>query len=118
MPNYIRAFVPAGTFFFTVNLLERRRRLLTDYIDDLRAVFTDARRRRPFIIDAIVILPDHLHAVWTLPVGDSAFSTRWHDIKARFSARIPKEERLSRRRAQKGERGDLATTLLGAYHSQ
>ena len=45
MPNYIRAFVPGGTFFFTVNLLERRRRLLTDYIDDLRMVFTDARRR-------------------------------------------------------------------------
>jgi len=80
MPNYIRAFVPGGTFFFTVNLLERRRRLLTDYIDDLRIVFTDAHRRRPFTIDAILVLPDHLHAVWTLPSGDSDFSTRWHDI--------------------------------------
>ena len=50
-------------FFFTVNLLERRRCLLTDYLDDLRSVFAEARRRRPFTIDAIVVLPDHLHAV-------------------------------------------------------
>jgi len=105
MPNYIRAFVPGGTFFFTVNRLERRRRLLTDYSDDLRIVFTDARRRRPFTIDAILVLPDHLHAVWTLPSGDGDFFTRWHAIKARFSARIPKDERFSRRRARKGERG-------------
>ena len=110
MPNYIRAFVPGGTFFFTVNLLERRRRLLTDYIDDLRIVFTDASHCRPFTIDVIVVLPDQLHSVWTLPVGDGDFSTRWYDIKARFSARfsvrIPKHERLSRRRARVGgERG-------------
>jgi len=62
MPNYIRAFVPGRTFFFTVNLLEHRR-LLTDYIDDLRMVFTDACRRRPCTIDAIVVLPDQLHSV-------------------------------------------------------
>jgi len=105
MPNHIRAFVPGWTFFFTVNLLERRRYLLTDYIDDLRMVFTGARRRRPFTIDAIVVLPDHLYSVLTLPVGDGDFSTRWYDIKARFSARIPKHERLLNRRARKGERG-------------
>ncbi|WP_133513368.1 REP-associated tyrosine transposase [Candidatus Thiosymbion oneisti] len=105
MPNYIRAFVPGGTFFFTLNLLERRRRLLTNHSDDLRIVFADARRRRPFTIDAIFVLPDHLHSVWTLPVGDGDFSTRWHDIKAWFSARIPKHERLSSCRARKGERG-------------
>jgi len=51
MPRYIRAFVPGGTFFFTLALLERRRRLLTEHIDDLRAVFSDARRRRPFEAD-------------------------------------------------------------------
>jgi len=67
--------------------------------------FTDARRRRPFTVDAILVLPDHLHSVWTLPSGDGDFSTCWHDIKARFSARIPKDGRLSRRRARKGERG-------------
>ena len=105
MPQYIRAFVPGGTFFFTVALLERRRRLLTQYIGDLRAVFREARERRPFTIEAIVILPDHLHCLWTLPEGDADFSSRWHDIKARFAARIPGGERLSARRSQKGERG-------------
>jgi putative transposase len=105
MPRYIRAIVPGGTFFFTVALLERRRRLLTEHIDDLRAVFSEARRRRHFTIDAIVVLPDHLHCIWTLPSEDSDFSARWHDIKARFSARIPQGERLSARRVRKGERG-------------
>jgi len=105
MPQYIRAFVPGGTFFFTVNLLERRRKLLTENIDKLPEVFKAARRRRPFTIEAIVILPDHLHCIWTLPSGEADFSTRWHDIKARFAAQIPKRERLSARRLQKGERG-------------
>ncbi len=118
MPNYIRAFVPGGTFFFTVNLLERRRRLLTDYIDDLRIVFTDASHCRPFTIDVIVVLPDQLHSVWTLPVGDGDFSTRWYDIKARFSARfsvrIPKHERLSRRRARVGGNGGFGNGASGS----
>jgi putative transposase len=105
MPQYIRALVPGGTFFFTVNLLERRRQLLTENIDHLRAVFQAAQRRRPFTVEAIVILPDHLHCIWTLPPGDADFSSRWHDIKARFAAQIPRGERLSARRVQKGERG-------------
>jgi len=75
--------------FFTVTLLERRRKLLTGHIDDLRAVFKAARQRRPFTIEAIVILPDHPHCIRTLPSGDADFSTRWHDIKARFAAQIP-----------------------------
>jgi len=104
MPRYIRAYVPGGTFFFTVALLERRRSLLTEHIEELRVAFVNARRRRPFTIDAIVVLPDHLHCIWTLPPGDSDFSTRWHDIKARFSARIPRGERRSARRVKKGER--------------
>ena len=105
MPQYIRAFVPGGTFFFTVTLLERRRKLLTENIDKLREVFKTGRQRKPFTIEAIVILPDHLHCIWTLPSGDADFSTRWHDIKARFAAQISRGERLSARRLQKGERG-------------
>ena len=58
-----------------------------------------------FTIDAIVILPDHLHCIWTLPPGDSEFSSRWHEIKARFSARVTRGELLSARRRRKGERG-------------
>jgi putative transposase len=105
MPQYIRAFVPGGTFFFTVTLLERRRKLLTENIDNLREVFKAGLQRKPLTIEAIVILPDHLHCIWTLPSGDADFSTRWHDIKARFAAQISRGERLSPRRLQKGERG-------------
>ena len=105
MPRYIRAFAPGGTFFFTVALLERRRRLLTERIDDLRMAFSEAKQRRPFIIEAIVILPDHLHCVWTLPPGDSDLSRRWHDIKSRFAAQMPQGERRSLRRQKNGERG-------------
>jgi putative transposase len=105
MPRYIRAFVPGGTFFFTVAILERRRRLLTDTIDALRTAFAGTQAKRPFTIDAAVILPDHLHCLWTLPASDADFSTRWHAIKAAFSRSFPKEERLSARRIAKGERG-------------
>jgi len=78
---------------------------LTEHIDDLWGVFKAARQRRPFAVEAIVILPDHLHCIWTLPPGDANFSARWHDIKARFTAQIPPGERLSARRLEKGERG-------------
>jgi putative transposase len=105
MPNYVRAVVPAGTFFFTVALLERRRRLLTENIDALRDAFRAVRRARPFTIDAIVVLPDHLHCLWTLPPDDADFSTRWRLIKASFARRIEPGEYLSVRRQKKQERG-------------
>ncbi len=105
MPRYIRASIPGGTFFFTLALLERHRTLLTEHIDALRSAITEERSKRPFTIDAIVVLPDHLHCIWTLPEGDSDFSTRWHGIKWRFSRAIPPGERLSPRRIRKGERG-------------
>ena len=105
MPRYIRAFVPGGTFFFTVALLERRRQLLTEHIADLRAAFTATRRLKPFTTNAIVVLPDHLHCVWTLPAGDADFSSRWQAIKAQFSHAVPDGEYLSPRRLKKGERG-------------
>ena len=105
MPRYTRAFVPGGTFFFTVALLERRRSFLTENVDLLRQCFAEVRRAKPFHIDAIVILPDHLHSIWTLPPEDADFSSRWHAIKARFSKGIEPGERLSERRQEKGERG-------------
>ena len=70
MANYRRNFARGGTYFFTVNLEDRRLRLLTDPIDQLRKAFRYARARQPFAIDAIVILPEHLHAIWTLPEAD------------------------------------------------
>jgi putative transposase len=105
MPQYLRALVPGGALFFTVTLLERRRKLLTEHLDNLRASFMAARQRRPFTVEVTVILPDHLHCIWTRPSGDADFSTRWHDIKARLAPQIPRGERLSTRRLKKGKRG-------------
>jgi hypothetical protein len=65
--NYLRNFICGGSFFFTANLAERRLRLLVDDIDLLRQAFRYVRRRHPFDIEAIVALPDHLHAIWTPP---------------------------------------------------
>jgi putative transposase len=105
MTNYRRNAISGGSFFFTVNLAERRRRLLTDNIDLLRTAFRDVRRRHPFGIEAIIILPDHLHAIWTLPENDSDFALRWRLIKRAFSRGLPAGERISASRASKGERG-------------
>src|SRR2546425_8547733 len=74
MPNYRRAFVPGGCWFFTANLLERRSQLLVDEIEALRDATRRTRQRYPFHVDAMVVLPDHIHAVWTLPPGDADFS--------------------------------------------
>lgn len=85
MPNYRRFWSPGGTFFFTVNLTRGRRDLLTRHVALLRAAVAQTRKERPFEINAMVVLPDHLHAVWTLPEGDTDFSVRWGAIKGRFS---------------------------------
>jgi REP element-mobilizing transposase RayT len=73
MPNYRRAFVPGGTWFFTVNLFDRRRTLLTDHITVLRTAFKETQNKYPFEITAIVVLPDHLHAILTLSPNDADF---------------------------------------------
>jgi len=105
MTDYRRNFIAGGSFFFTVNLAERRLRLLTEHIDELRAALRQTRRHHPFTIDAMVVLPDHLHAVWTLPEGDADFATRWRLIKSAFSRSLATGERISDSRAAKGERG-------------
>ena len=105
MTTYRRNFVPGGSFFFTVNLADRRGRLLTDHIDHLRHAFRETRVRHPYSIEAIVILPDHLHAIWTLPDDDADFATRWRLIKSAFSHAVPRGERISDSRQRKAERG-------------
>ncbi|MEQ9242270.1 REP-associated tyrosine transposase [Roseovarius indicus] len=85
MSCYIRPRRGGASVFFTVNLAHRGSRLLVEEILTLRAAVRQASAARPFHIDAWVVLPDHIHAVWTLPPGDSDFSTRWGSIKARFS---------------------------------
>ena len=106
MPNYRRAFIPGGTGFFTVNLLQRQGNdLLVREIDLLRSTEMRVRQRYPFHIDAWVVLPEHMHSVWTLPPGDSDFSTRWRLIKSGFSRALPQTERRSKVRRAAGERG-------------
>jgi putative transposase len=105
MTSYRRNFIAGGSFFFTVNLADRRLHLLTDHIEGLRAAFRQTRLRHPFTIDAMVVLPDHLHAIWTLPEGDADFAGRWRLIKSTFSRNLPIGEPISHSRLAKGERG-------------
>ncbi len=105
MPDYRRNRVPGGTYFFTVNLLERQRRLLVEHVDALRTAVRTVRRQQPFHSDAWVVLPDHLHCLWTLPPGDADYSGRWKAIKIAFAKSVPREESLSDVRRANGERG-------------
>ncbi len=105
MPDYRRLRIAGGSFFFTVNLADRRSSLLTDRIDDLRYAVRRARTLAPFRIEGWVVLPDHMHAVWTLPAGDSDFPRRWRTIKDLFSRRVEPDEMRSDSRASQGERG-------------
>ncbi len=103
--KYRRAWQPGGTYFFTVNLAERSRTLLVDHIEDLRNTVRRAKQSHPFDILAWVVLPDHLHAIWTLPENDADYATRWMLIKAGFSRGIPHGEWIRPSRRRKGERG-------------
>ena len=105
MPNYRRNFLRGGSYFFTLNLAERRLGLLTTNIGLLRTAFRVVRARHPFAIEAAVILPDHLHTIWTLPAEDADFALRWRLIKSAFSHGLPRGERISTSRTGKGERG-------------
>ena len=88
MVHYRRNFLPGGTFFFTITLDDRKSSTLIDHVELLRAAFRETQGERPFVIDAIVILPDHLHAILTLPAGDSDFSDRWRRIKGSFTRSV------------------------------
>ena len=88
MVQYRRSRVAGGTFFFTVNLQDRRRTFLVEHADALRTIVRDAQTESPFVIDAMVVLPDHWHAVWTLPPGDAAYARRIQRIKARFTQHL------------------------------
>ena len=86
MPDFRRAYRPGGTFFFTLVTEERADILCTDLARSiLRRAIAECRATRPFEPEAMVLLPDHLHAMWTLPPGDSDYSTRWAAIKAKFT---------------------------------
>jgi len=90
MVLYRRNRVEGGTYFFTVTLQNRKSSVLVDWIDELRECVRSVLREIPFHIDAWVVLPEHLHTVWTLPPGDDDYSNRWKLIKGRFTRRLVK----------------------------
>src|ERR1700744_4744612 len=104
MPQYRRAKLEGNIFFFTVVLAERRSDLLVDEIDRLRHAYRTVKQRRPFETIAICVLPDHVHAVWALPEGDSDFLTRWNLIKSAFSRGLDSRPR-SASKVVKREKG-------------
>ena len=103
--RYRRANAEGGTYFFTVNLADRHSDFLVQHIVDLRAVMQAVKIAHPFSIVAMAVLPEHLHAIWRLPPGDADYPLRWSQIKAGFSRRLPKDERIRTTRQTKRERG-------------
>ncbi len=92
MSNYRRSYIPGGCWFFTVNLQNRHSDLLTRHIDHLRAAIACAKRKRPFQINSWVVLPEHIHCIWTLPEGDSDYSGRWREIKKSFTRALAQNQ--------------------------
>jgi putative transposase len=87
--HYRRVYVPGGVYFFTVVTHDRAPVFVDDNrVDVLRCAFRKVMARRPFQIDAIVVLPEHLHCIWRLPEGDADFSFRWREIKKAVSQEI------------------------------
>ena len=108
MPEYRRSILPGGTFFFTVVTYHRRKIFSTPLARDLlHAAFEDVKKRYPFTIDAICLLPDHIHCIWTLPEDDSNYSLRWGEIKRVFSkaylAQVALQDVKSESRLNRGE---------------
>lgn len=91
--------------FFTVALADRRSDLLVREIDHLRAAVRVTLAEHPFSIDAWVVLPDHMHCLWTLPETDADFSVRWKKIKSRFTKFVDRTGPRSSSKVAKGEAG-------------
>lgn len=103
--EYRRVRVAGGCYFFTVALADRKSDLLIAHIDLLRTAVKTVKDQHPFTIDAMVVLPEHLHCLWTLPEGDDNYSARWMLIKRHFSMSLPKTENIKMTRLRKRERG-------------
>jgi len=108
MPDYRRAYVKGGVFFFTVATNERRPLFNEESaVDLLRSSFKRVMAAYPFEVDSMVILPDHLHSIWVLPDDDSDFSVRWRLIKTTFtrSKSMNPSRAISDSRLMKKEKG-------------
>jgi len=102
MVNYRRNYVPGGTYFFTVTLRDRSSDVLTANIGLLREALRTVQRKQPFHIVAIVVLPEHLHTIWTLPDGDADYPGRWRAVKSAFTRAVVKSG-IAMARNAKGE---------------
>jgi putative transposase len=104
--QYRRVYHPGACYFFTV-VTHRRYPWFNhpEAVAQLRLAIQQEKARRPFEIDAFVVMPDHLHAVWTLPENDSDYSIRWRNIKRAFTASIDESQRpiVSASRQHKSE---------------
>ena len=105
MSWYRRLKIEGGIFFFTVALADRTDDLLVRHVDRLRRMYQAVHARRPFETIAICILPDHIHAVWSLPVGDKDYARRWSLIKSSFSRGLPYDATRTRSKIRKREKG-------------
>ena len=105
MSRYRRAKIEGGTFFFTVTLADRSSSILVQQIDLLRRSYRATQQSYPFETIAICVLPDHLHAVWSLPEGDANFPLRWSLIKSGFSRALPSGAARSPSKIAKREKG-------------
>lgn len=93
MSDYRHNRVPGHTYFFTVRLRDRHSTLLTDHISAFGEAIRQARVKKPFHVDAWVALPDHAHAIWTLPPGDEDCAGRWRAVKIAFTKALSKSTR-------------------------
>jgi putative transposase len=105
MSRYRRAKIDGGVLFFTVTLADRSSDLLVRQVDRLRRIYMSVQDRYPFETVAICILPDHLHAVWSLPLGDRDYPLRWSVIKAGFSRGLVEASPRTASKIAKRERG-------------
>lgn len=105
MSNYRRVWIPGGSYFFTLVLADRRSCLLVKHVELFRSALAGTCAAQPFRIDAVVILPDHLHMVCTLPGGDADYATRIARMKAGFSRGLARAEHVSASRLRRRERG-------------
>lgn len=105
MYNYVLQRAPGHSFFFTIRLADRHSDLLIRRIDDLRRAVRDTKALHPFRIDAITVLPEVIHTIWTLPEGDDNHAIRVAKIEGRFSRMQEMPNHRSFRQIQNGEKG-------------
>jgi putative transposase len=113
MSRYRRAHVEGGVFFFTVTLADRSSDVVVRHVDRLRRIYASIQKRYPFETVAICVLPDHLHAIWSLPEADTDFPLRWSLIKAGFSRGLPGERQRSTSKISRRE-GEFGSAVIGS----